>query len=390
MTLNAHNTIVGALLLNTAWLPHHFSTHIAPHSFSSISSPPSICSISPYLRLSLSICSNNSGKVKDILTSHRYKVATIAIILSQLLILSLPAAADGFAFIPQWGTDGLWLSAPTPDSTSQVWFRRQYIFSQRPSNAHVIIATTGYAELYVNGRNASKYVLAPFRTVTDGQPISTVYDVTRFINSDTVTLAVWYCPTSNFVERQQIAVSFSGHMPDGNAFSFPSDDTWLCRQAPASINAIGGETIDGRQNRTTWKYHNGWSPALWTGCRSTTPNISAMPWQQPCAAYYVNNISSYNYFDLEGDTIIYDFDKGFVGWVRVTFRDAVRGTHVWIGNNEYICNGTTDEQACPKFTITGNRKVIIYGDRKFRPEHIVNIEAINISSKKLGGWQPYY
>ena len=104
----------------------------------------------------------------------------------------------------------------------------------------------------------------------------------------------------------------------------------------------------------------------------------------------MNNISSYNYFDLRDDTIVYDFGNGFVGWVRVTFRDAVRGTHVWIGNNEYICNGTTDEQAYPKFTLTGNRKVIVHGDSNFRPEHIVNIEAINISIKQLGGWQPYF
>ena len=322
--------------------------------------------------------------------TYRHKVAPMAILLPLLFLLSLTAYADGFAFIPNWGTDGLWLSAPSPDSTSQVWFRRQYHFSQRPANAHVIIATTGYAELYVNGRNASRHVLTPFRSNDDGQPISATYDVTRLINSDTVTLAVWYCPTAHSADRQQIAVAFSGHMPDGTAFSFPSANTWLCRLAPASLHGHGGETIDGRQNRTTWKYHNGWSPALWTACCATAPNISSSPWRQQCAAYTVNKISSYNYFDLQGDTIVYDFDKGFVGWVRVTFRDAVRGTHVWIGNDEYICNGTTDEQACAKFTLTGNRKVMVHGDRRFRPEHIVNIEAINISIKQLGGWQPFY
>ena len=78
--------------------------------------------------------------------TYRHKVAPMAILLPLLFLLSLTAYADGFAFIPNWGTDGLWLSAPSPDSTSQVWFRRQYHFSQRPANAYVIIATTGYAE----------------------------------------------------------------------------------------------------------------------------------------------------------------------------------------------------------------------------------------------------
>ena len=56
-----------------------------------------------------------------------------------------------------------WISSPSVDSTAQIWFRNQYVHHKKIKKAYVCIATTGYADLYINRRNASRNYLAPYR-----------------------------------------------------------------------------------------------------------------------------------------------------------------------------------------------------------------------------------
>ena len=76
----------------------------------------------------------------------------------------------------------------------------------------------------------------------------------------------------------------------------------------------------------------------------------------------------------------YDFGLGFIGFARVTLRGARKGERIFIGDMEYICSGQLDEQACLRFTTMPVRKLTIYGDNKFRADHIVNVEGISIIS----------
>ena len=89
-----------------------------------------------------------------------------------------------------------WISSPSVDSTAQIWFRNQYVHHKKIKKAYVCIATTGYADLYINRRNASRNYLAPYRQPYSDYPVSTTYDITRFSRPDTTTIAVWYSPSS--------------------------------------------------------------------------------------------------------------------------------------------------------------------------------------------------
>ena len=271
-----------------------------------------------------------------------------------------------------------WISSPVPDSTSQLWFRKQIVCGKRPKKAYVCICTTGYADLYVNGRNASRFVMTPCREPYSSHTASATHDISRFIHSDTITLAVWYSPSFPHPTKRQISVICYGTYTDGTPFAWFSDRSWLCRQSPAILNAKGGETIDGRQDTRLWKSDKDYSPALWTGCESTEP--SAVEWteQKEDRVAKIAEVMEYRYFDIEKDTITYDFGNGFYGWLRLTLRNATKGEKICFGNMEYICNGKLDEQACMRFTTEYIRKPSIYGDRRFRPKHITNAEGINI------------
>lgn len=271
-----------------------------------------------------------------------------------------------------------WISSPSVDSTAQIWFRNQYVHHKKIKKAYVCIATTGYADLYINRRNASCNYLAPYRQPYSNYPVSTTYDITRFSRPDTTTIAVWYSPSYPHINNRQLSLIYYGTYQDGSSFSFVSDESWLCRSSCSQFNIKGSETIDGRIDKNEWKANQINDLALWQGCKKQSISSSEYPHSTDNHTNTIESIIPYRYFDIEKDTITYDFGLGFIGFARVTLRGARKGERIFIGDMEYICSGQLDEQACLRFTTMPVRKLTIYGDNKFRADHIVNVEGISI------------
>lgn len=271
-----------------------------------------------------------------------------------------------------------WISSPSVDSTAQIWFRNQYVHHKKIKKAYVCIATTGYADLYINRRNASCNYLAPYRQSYSDYPVSTTYDITRFSRPDTTTIAVWYSPSYPHINNRQLSLIYYGTYQDGSSFSFASDDSWLCRPSCSQFNSKGSETIDGRIDKNEWKANQINDLALWQGCKKQPISSLEYPHSTDNHTNTIESIIPYRYFDIEKDTITYDFGLGFIGFARVTLRGARKGERIFIGDMEYICSGQLDEQACLRFTTMPVRKLTIYGDNKFRADHIVNVEGISI------------
>ena len=86
--------------------------------------------------------------------------------LLHILILFIASAAAAAASTATTGDfDCRWLSHPTPDDTSHVWFSRTIVTSEKdmPRAAYIRVATTGRFVLYVNGRNVSTALFTPDR-----------------------------------------------------------------------------------------------------------------------------------------------------------------------------------------------------------------------------------
>ena len=202
--------------------------------------------------------------------------------LINILILFIASAATAAASTATTGDfDCRWLSHPTPDDTSHVWFSRTIVTSEKdmPRAAYIRVATTGRFVLYVNGRNVSTALFTPDRQKGDTAVAAIAYDVQRFLRTDTNTIALLYCPSMR--THRQVSVCFYGIAADSSHFAVSGTDRpcfalngnagWLCRHADTWQTHDGGEAM----NRNLYPYR--WTDAnqplaLWQAVKETSPS----------------------------------------------------------------------------------------------------------------------
>lgn len=353
--------------------------------------------------------------------------------LLHILILFIASAATAAASTATTGDfDCRWLSHPTPDDTSHVWFSRTIVTSAKdmPRAAYIRVATTGRFVLYVNGRNVSTALFTPDRQKGDTAVAAIAYDVQRFLRTDTNTIALLYCPSMR--TRRQVSVCFYGIAADSSHFAVSGTDRpcfalngnagWLCRHADTWQTHDGGEAM----NRNLYPYR--WTDAnqplaLWQAVEETStsqhlnttpphhltttpPHHNNTPTLQHISTSQHNNISTpissedicgYNPLRINplvdnaarisriytpllteqsGDTLTVHLVPNRRHLIRVTLRGCRRGERIRIGNLQYVCTGEMDEQAFTRFSPTDQNTVTISGDRHFCCEQVQEVESI--------------
>ena len=351
--------------------------------------------------------------------------------LLHILILFIASAATAAASTATAGDfDCRWLSHPTPDDTSHVWFSRTIVTSEKdmPRAAYIRVATTGRFVLYVNGRNVSTALFTPDRQKGDTAVAAIAYDVQRFLRTDTNTIALLYCPSMR--TRRQVSVCFYGIAADSSHFAVSGTDRpcfalngnagWLCRHADTWQTHDGGEAM----NRNLYPYR--WTDpnqplALWqaveenaTHLNTTTPhhlnttpphhhttttpqhistsqhlNISTPISSEDICGYnplrinpLVDNAARISRIytplltEQSEDTLTVHLVPNRRHLIRVTLRGCRRGERIRIGNLQYVCTGEMDEQAFTRFSPTDQNTVTISGDRHFCCEQVQEVESI--------------
>ena len=345
--------------------------------------------------------------------------------LLHILILFIASAATAAASTATAGDfDCRWLSHPTPDDTSHVWFSRTIVTSEKdiPRAAYIRVATTGRFVLYVNGRNVSTALFTPDRQKGDTAVAAIAYDVQRFLRTDTNTIALLYCPSMR--TRRQVSVCFYGIAADSSRFAVSGTDRpsfalngnagWLCRHADTWQTHDGGEAMnrnlypyrwtDANQPLAMWKAVEETSPSQ--HLTTTTPHHLTTTTPQHISTSQHNNISTpissedicgYNPLRINplvdnaarisriytpllteqsGDTLTVHLVPNRRHFIRVTLRGCRRGEHIRIGNLQYVCTGEMDEQAFTRFSPTDQNTVTISGDRHFCCEQVQEVESI--------------
>lgn len=345
--------------------------------------------------------------------------------LLHILILFIASAATAAASTATTGDfDCRWLSHPTPDDTSHVWFSRTIVTSEKdmPRAAYIRVATTGRFVLYVNGRNVSTTLFTPDRQKGDTAVAAIAYDVQRFLRTDTNTIALLYCPSMR--TRRQVSVCFYGIAADSSHFAVSGTDRpcfalngnagWLCRHADTWQTHDGGEAM----NRNLYPYR--WTDAnqplaLWQAVEeiatsqhlTTTPShhLTTTPHQHISTSQHLNTINTLSSEDIcgynplrtnplvdnaarisriytpllteqSGDTLTVHLVPNRRHLIRVTLRGCRRGERIRIGNLQYVCTGEMDEQAFTRFSPTDQNTVTISGDRHFCCEQVQEVESI--------------
>lgn len=339
--------------------------------------------------------------------------------LINILILFIASAATAAASTATAGDfDCRWLSHPTPDDTSHVWFSRTIVTSEKdmPRAAYIRVATTGRFVLYVNGRNVSTALFTPDRQKGDTAVAAIAYDVQRFLRTDTNTIALLYCPSMR--THRQVSVCFYGVAADSSHFAVSGTDRpcfalngnagWLCRHADTWQTHDGGEAM----NRNLYPYR--WTDAnqpltLWQAVEetSTSQPLNTTP-PQPLTTTTPHHLTTINTLSSEdicgysplrinplvdnaarisriytpllteqsGDTLTVHLVPNRRHLIRVTLRGCRRGERIRIGNLQYVCTGEMDEQAFTRFSPTDQNTVTISGDRHFCCEQVQEVESI--------------
>lgn len=353
--------------------------------------------------------------------------------LINILILFIASAATAAASTATAGDFYCrWLSHPTPDDTSHVWFSRTIVTSEKdmPRAAYIRVATTGRFVLYVNGRNVSTALFTPDRQKGDTAVAAIAYDVQRFLRTDTNTIALLYCPSMH--TRRQVSVCFYGIAADSSHFAVNGTDRpcfalngnagWLCRHADTWQTHDGGEAM----NRNLYPYR--WTDAnqplaLWQAVEetstsqhltTTTPqhlnptpphHLTTTTPQHISTSHHLNTINTLSSEDIcgynplrinplvdnaarisriytpllteqSGDTLTVHLVPNRRHLIRVTLRGCRRGERIRIGNLQYACTGEMDEQAFTRFSPTDQNTVTISGDRHFCCEQVQEVESI--------------
>ena len=358
--------------------------------------------------------------------------------LINILILFIASAATAAASTATAGDfDCRWLSHPTPDDTSHVWFSRTIVTSEKdmPRAAYIRVATTGRFVLYVNGRNVSTALFTPDRQKGDTAVAAIAYDVQRFLRTDTNTIALLYCPSMR--THRQVSVCFYGIAADSSHFAVSGTDRpsfalngnagWLCRHADTWQTHDGGEAMNRNlypyrwtdanqplalwqaveetstpqplttstpQHNTTPQRHNITTPHNTTASLNTSTqqhnNITTTPLSSEDICGYsplrinplvdnaarISRIYTPLLTEQSGDTLTVHLVPNRRHLIRVTLRGCRRGERIRIGNLQYVCTGEMDEQAFTRFSPTDQNTVTISGDRHFCCEQVQEVESI--------------
>lgn len=370
-------------------------------------------------------------------------VATYLIYIGMLFTLLYPMGAMGQTF--GWS----WIKASGQKGEGQQWFRRTYTHLGSVYDATLRVATTGYVKVYVNGRQVTTDPITPFRPTNSNEAVALTYHVAPFLRPDSVHIAVWYAPVPQAADSCQLAVNFFGEDVDGQRFGFQSDDTWLCRPAPAWYEADGDAVVegyDGRAMQPEWTFGDTdwalWQPAEVVNdakcrlvveadsrerlrlkrvykaslCNSVSPdnqyltandqsssvnnqplNASNQPLNANTMSLNASNLANNQLNKINcrrvkagNERVTAVFPQPFFGFVRITFRGANRGERVATDNGlAYICSNQIDEQLFGRFLPRVHNIFSILGDRRFQSSQVQYVEGLELSSYLLLPWMNF-
>lgn len=309
-----------------------------------------------------------------LLTTHMLRVLLVCVALAA--VPSLARAQFGWR----------WIGCPAADKARQVWFRHTTTGVGEVEKATLTLSTTGFARAYVNGRLVDPSPLSPSRRDGDHSPRQITWDVSAFmVSDDTLNVALWCAQPDGL--PCAVAARLDCRRTDGTAFAVVSDSSWLCRPAPVEEDSCGTATFDSRQWHPTWSYGDTdwarWTPvAVADGMtadaqpRADTPSGSYAP------RLAVKAISTACETARDAHSVHFDFGHAFVGFIRVTLRDAVPGEAILVGDTRYICSGLTDEQLIGRFRACPWREVTVSGDGRFKPSQVQAVEGLEIGLRK--------
>ncbi|MDR1380282.1 MAG: family 78 glycoside hydrolase catalytic domain, partial [Tannerella sp.] len=240
---------------------------------------------------------------------------------------------------------GEWIKHPAATPEKHVWFRRKVQLDSRASTAFAYVATSGYHELYVNGRRVDERVLAPAIARIDRRILYVTYDIAPLLRQGENVVALWYGPgwtRNNFfapVTGQAVLLQLNGELKNGEAFAVHSDAAWKCAESYSRNSGdfrftdMGGEEVDGRRYSADWNTV-GFDDSRWDNAVATAPvtdggevTLSA---QMTDPSRIIEIIPAREMIDTIPGVLRVDMGRSFTGFLEARFDGLEAGDTVII------------------------------------------------------------
>ena len=282
------------------------------------------------------------------------------------------------SYSQEFGTH--WISFPCPNDSAEVLYRKVYQLTEAPQLAEITMASSGNIRLYVNERNITR---STFYEGTKGDTIlSRTFDVSELLKKGENTIAVWFAPRKGQDTGKQLSLELYGWDKDTIPFYHKADGTWWCKPLQG-CSLHEKEYFDNRKYSNDWKSaeHSvqGWTHPTGAPLRET-PEPTPFIHHQPIRTENQLQMVLHPALCLE-DTLGYyhvDFGRPFRGTIRLTIRNARRGSVVDINGNQYTCSGEIDEQAFYRLHNEWQRTFVIKWGKGLNESCITNIEGLEL------------
>lgn len=307
---------------------------------------------------------------------------------------------------------GLWIKHPDASPERHTWFRQRLHIDGRVSSAFVHIASTGYHELYINGKKVDERLLAPALARLDRRVLYVTYDIAPLLTKGDNLVALWYGPgwsRYNFFAPsvdQAFLLQLNGKTKNGKMFSLHSGETWKCAESYSRNSGgfqfldMGGEEVDGRLYSGDWNTlafdDSHWiNPVQVTPLRNGgEPVLSA---QMTDITRIIETVPAKRLTDTIPGMWRVDMGKNFTGFIEAGFDGLRKGDTVTIKTSDrhdvideygqvsyYIARGEDGETFRNRFNFSAGRYLHFTGLNSPPKLSAVKGYAISSAAERTG------
>lgn len=250
------------------------------------------------------------------------------------------------------------------------YFRRVFDLAQVPEQAEIAICGLGFYRLYVNGREITKGMLAPYISNPDQLAYVDQYDVLPYLRQGRNVIGVllgnglynnfggvvWKFHKGAWVGAPRLALAFHAQVA-GKPLSFHADEQFKTHPSPITFDDLRmGERYDARQEIPGWNMPD-FDDSAWSSAMAAEPPQGELRLCEAEPIRAQREIAPVAVWK-EGDGYVYDFGENHAGLTRLQVK-ARPGQRISVRHGEYLADG--------KFTL---RNIIVQKpDITFYPEY---------------------
>ncbi|MBQ7347559.1 MAG: family 78 glycoside hydrolase catalytic domain [Clostridia bacterium] len=235
------------------------------------------------------------------------------------------------------------------------YLRRSFVLASTPQKAELSICGLGFYVLYVNGKDITKGLLAPYMSAPDDYCYYDTYDVAPYLQEGENVIGVllgngymnpfggevWDFQYSPWLGSPRMALDFCAET-DGGEVRFVADEQFRTHPSPILFDEMrSGEIYDATRELAGWNMP-GFDDGDWQ---------AAIPVEAPrgelrrCTAEPIRSFEEKHAIKIwrDGDAYIYDFGINTAGFCRLSLR-GTRGQTVTMRHFEMLRDGKLQER----------------------------------------------